>query len=74
MWFLGLMTYLSQHIPNFEKEAQPLRDLIKKDVPFQWDAIHDRCVSVLKHMVSKSKSLAYYNVSKPVTLEVDASQ
>jgi len=68
------MTYLSQHIPNFASQAKPLRDLLKKDVPFQWDATHDHCVATLKQLVNQAESLAYYDASKAVVLEVDASQ
>ena len=56
--FLGITTYLSQHVPNFSSEAQPLSDLLKKDTPFEWDAIHDQCVAKLKLLINKSKSLA----------------
>jgi hypothetical protein len=72
--FLGLMTYLSQHIPNFSSVSKPLRDLLKQDTPFLWEQDHDVCFVTLKQLVNNSKSLAYYDASKPVTLEVDASQ
>ena len=31
--FLGMMIYLATFIPNFSEESQPLRDLLKKNVP-----------------------------------------
>ncbi len=72
--FLGLMTYLSAYIPNYSSECQPLRDLLKKDVPFLWDEDHQTCFEKLKLLISTDSCLAYYDASKPLTLEVDASQ
>ena len=72
--FLGLMTYLSPFIPKFSTQAKPLRDLMKADIPFEWDTDHELCYTQLKQLVSKSGALAYYNATQPLTLEVDASQ
>ena len=72
--FLGLIIYLSQHIPNFAAQAKPLRDLLKDDTSFQWNPDHDYCWYQLKGLASKSACLAYYDASKPLTLEVDVSQ
>ena len=35
---LGMINYLAPHIPNMASICTPLRDLIKTDVHFQWDA------------------------------------
>ena len=72
--FLGLMTYLSPFIPNYSRQAKPLRDLMKTDIPFEWDSDHEHCYTQLKQLVCKSNALTYYDAKKPLTLEVDASQ
>ena len=72
--FLGLVTFLSQHVPNFASVAKPLRDMLKQDIPFIWDTDHDVCFTTLKQLVNNSEALVYYDATKPVTLEVDASQ
>ena len=41
--FLGMMTYLATFIPNFSEESQPLRDLLKKNVPFEMSEDHLHC-------------------------------
>ncbi|XP_064642786.1 uncharacterized protein LOC135497049 [Lineus longissimus] len=72
--FLGMMTYLSPHIPNYSAEACILRGLLKKDVPFEWSEDHQKQFEHLKTLISSDSTLAYYDPKQPVTLEVDASQ
>ena len=71
--FIGMMTYLSQFIPHFAEKAHTLRGLLKKDVPWMWDVDHQKSFDELKHAVSTSACLQYYDPSAPVQLEVDAS-
>ena len=52
----------------------PLRELIKKNVEFHWLDIHDKAFSDLKKILIDPEALRYYDVAKPVTLQVDASQ
>ena len=58
--FLGMMTYLSAFIPNFSKESQPLRELLKKDVPFELSEDHIHCFETLKSLVSSSTNLRFF--------------
>ena len=71
--FLGMMTYLSTFIPNFSKESQPLRVLLKKDIPFVMseDLIH--CFNNLKKLMSSTIYLKFFDPKKPTVLEVDSS-
>ena len=71
--FIGMMIYLSQLIPHFAEKAHTLRGLLKKDVPWMWDVDHQKSFDELKHAVSTSACLQYYDPSAPVQLEVDAS-
>ncbi len=38
--FIGMVTYCSKFIPNMSEKSAPLRALLPKDVPFQWE--HDK--------------------------------
>ena len=40
--FIGLMNYLAAYIPHFADKVSPLRELLKKDVPFVWHEDHQR--------------------------------
>jgi hypothetical protein len=70
--FLGLMTYVGNFIPNLSSLAAPLRDLIKTDVPYIWEEDHQHTFEKLKSSIT-ARSIAFYDVTKPLALEVDAS-
>ena len=46
--FIGLMNYLAAYIPHFADNVSPLRELLKKDVPFVWREDHQRTYDDLK--------------------------
>ena len=72
--FLGMVTYLSKFIENLSEVAAPLRDLIRKDVQWQWLEHHQAAFDRLKHMISNPPMLRYYDVNDTVTLTCDASK
>jgi hypothetical protein len=72
--FLGLIQYLSPFIDNLSERAAPLRDLLKKDVPFEWDSDHQHQYDKIKTLISSDACIQYYDVNGPVELMVDASQ
>ncbi|CAC5413783.1 unnamed protein product [Mytilus coruscus] len=72
--FLGIVTYIAKFVPNFSSNTAVLRDLLKKDVPFQWNDNHDKTFKDLKTLITNSPVLRYFNNTKPVKLSVDASQ
>ena len=69
--FIGMMTYLSSHIPNFSHKVAPLRELLKKDVPFDWQEDHQKIFNELKDL--STVNLQYYNPQLTTVLETDAS-
>lgn len=71
--FIGMMNYLAPYIPNFSKKSEPLRVLLKKDVPFVWMDDHQRIFYDLKKTIEAEECLKYYDPQKPTVLEVDAS-
>ena len=71
--FLGLVTYMGCFIRNLSQRASILRDLLKKDVPFEWAEDHQVVFNELKAAITHEASMVYYDVKKPITLEVDAS-
>ena len=74
MRFLGVITYLSQFIPDLATKAHSLRGLLKKTSEFRWETDHQREFDQLKDSVSTDKYLQYYDRTEHVILEVDASQ
>ena len=71
--FLGMVTYMGGFIPNLSRLSSILRDLLRKDVPFEWSEDHQMAFNTLKGDITTDASMGYYDVTKPITLEVDAS-
>ena len=63
--FLGMMMYMGNFIPNLSTMSAPLRELLQKDVPFEWDVHHQAAFEKLKDALL-SRSIAYYDITKPL--------
>ena len=71
--FLGMATYCAKFIHNFSDVSQPLRDLTKKDCPFQWSEKHDQAFNKIKELLTNAKVMAYFDPNKETDLITDAS-
>nr|XP_054752483.1 uncharacterized protein LOC129258054 [Lytechinus pictus] len=71
--FLGMITYLSPFIPNLSAQTDSLRGLLKQDSDFQWTPSHETAFNNLRDKICHDATLAYFDVSKPTVLQVDAS-
>lgn len=71
---LGMATYVSKFIPNFSEVTAPLRSLLKKDVHFDWQPLHQNSFEILKTKLSNSPILKFYDVNKETIISVDASK
>ncbi|KAK3712645.1 hypothetical protein QZH41_002105, partial [Actinostola sp. cb2023] len=69
--FLGMTQFLSRFITNLAATASILWDLTKKSSDFQWCPEHQSAVEQIKKLIS---SLQYFDGTKPVVIQVDASQ
>ena len=70
---LGVVNYVGKFIPDMATVTKPIRDLLRKDVQFNWSFEHDEAFKKLKGLLSAAPVLAFYNVKKPVTVSCDAS-
>ena len=71
--FLGMVTYLSPFIPQLSSHTATLRGLLKTDVEYSWNATYQVAFDKLKSLVCEDTTLRYFNMKKPVTIQVDAS-
>ena len=62
----GMVNYLAKFTPNLAETTAPMRSL--------WDCAQETAFSNTKLLITSAGILAYYDVSKEVTLEVDASK
>ena len=72
--FLGVINFLSKFLPNMADMSQPLHNLLKKDVPWNWSTAQENAFQTLKKAVTDAPVLAYYNPDTELTLENNASQ
>lgn len=71
--FMGLVSYYRRFIPNLSKIAKPLTNLLKKDVPFNWQNEHQLAFEQLKNCLTTAPILSYPDFTKPFVLTCDAS-
>ena len=71
--FLGMVTFLSNHVPNFSDHTAILGDLLKVDTPFEWSEDHQHTFTFIKQLIATNIGLWYYDPTQEVSLEVDAS-
>ena len=71
--FHGFIGYLSKFIPNLSAEGEPLRALLKTDVEFTWQNQQEASFEKLKELRCRAPVLAYYDATKPVQIQCDAS-
>ena len=69
-----MVTYLSQYMPNTSSMPSDLIGLLKKDALFQSSEAHDVVFQKIKNQINEDVCLRYFNTTKDVILQVDASQ
>lgn len=73
MRLLGMLQYLAKFIPNLAEVSAPVRKLLESDIAWHWDSEQQESFRKLKSLVSHTPVLRYFDVSKDITLSVDAS-
>ena len=73
--FLGAVNYLQTFVPYLSFNTEPLWALLKKENCFTWDENSNTCFHKIKTLLQKAllRPLRYYDQSKSVTLQCDAS-
>ena len=71
--FIGMVNYLSKFSARLSELAEPIRELCKDKVPFNWGPEHQAAFKQMKHEIVRAPILAYYNPKKETVLQTDAS-
>ena len=66
---IGMINYLSKFSARLSELAEPIRELAKERVPFNWGPEHDEAFNLLKKEIMAAPILAYYNPKKPMVLQ-----
>jgi len=70
---LGMTNFFARFIPDYATLTEPLHQLTKKNIQWEWSQKHDNAVSVLQAALSSAPVLSYFNIEKDTEVYVDAS-
>ena len=71
--FIGMINYLSKFSPRLTELAEPIKELVKEKVPFNWGPEHQESLAMLKKEIIRAPILAYYNPQKETVLQTNAN-
>lgn len=71
--FLGLANYMNKFIPDLATLAEPLRELTKKDVKFEWSSKHNDVFEKIKTNLAAAVKLGFFDVTDKTMVMADAS-
>jgi hypothetical protein len=71
--FLGLSGYYRKFINSYSAIAKPITNLLKKEVPFNWDNACEEAFNKLKNSLVNEPVLQYPDFNRPFILTIDAS-
>ena len=70
---VGMINYLARFIPNIGSIISPMPDLLKAEKAWVWDTTQEQAFVKVKELLTSAPILSFYNSSKPVIVEADAS-
>ena len=71
--FIGMVNYLSKFSVRLSELVEPIRELSKEKVPFNWGPEHQAAFKQMKKEIARAPILAYYNPKKETILQTNAS-
>ena len=72
-YFIGMINYLSKFSARLSELAEPIRELCKDKVQFNWGPEHQDVFKLMKREIATTPILAYFNPRKQTVLQTDAS-
>ena len=71
--FIGMINYLTKFSPCLTELSEPVRELRKDKVPYNWGLEHQESFEALKKELVRVPILAYYSPRKETVLQMDTS-
>ena len=71
--FIGIVNYSSKFSAHLSEFDEPIRELSKENVPFNWGSEHQESFKLVKKEIATVPILAYYNPRKAKDLQTDVS-
>ena len=70
----GFVNYLAKFLPGLSDVMEPIRQLTKKDVPWNWGTPQQAAFNEIKKLVTEAPCLKYFDSSKPLAIQCDSSE
>ena len=70
--FIGMTNYLDKFSPRLSELVEPIKELVKDKVPFNWGPEHQTAFIHMKKEIARVPILACYSPKKQTTLQTDA--
>ena len=68
------VNYLEKFLPGLSVAMEPIRQLSRKNVPWNWSKIQKRAIEKMKILVSEASVLCFHDRAREITVQCDASQ
>lgn len=72
--FLGVVNYVRSFITNLSELTAPLRELLKKNVIFNWTERQTNAFNLIKQQIVNAPILVPFDTSKEIQIQCDASK
>ena len=70
----GFVNYLAKFLQKLSDVTEPIRQLTRKNVPWNWSESQENAFQEMKSLVKKTPALAYFDNEKTVHIQCDASE
>ena len=64
---------MAKFLPKLADVLEPIRNLTRADVIWNWTTVHDRAYKTVQKLVTEAPVLVYYNPERELTIQCDAS-
>ena len=64
--FNGFVNYLARFLPKLSEVTEPIRQLTRKDIRWNWSASQENVFLLMKELVTEAPVLQFFDNSSPV--------
>ncbi len=70
---VGMINYLGRYVPNLQTIMQPINDLLRDDVQFEWGERQIKALDTIKAKLIEAPSLAFFDPKLKTVVSADSS-
>lgn len=70
----GTVNYLAKFLPRLSAAMEPIRQLTRKDVHWNWSRTQDQAFAEVKRLVTEAPLLSFYDPESELVIQCDASE